>query len=346
MKRGNRIGETRRPRKGAIAVLAAVMLVAMVALMAVAIDIGFMLAVRTEMQAAADAGALAAAGELPRGQQQARNAAVEYVERNARTNSAVKKSDLATTVEFGNWNRGNRSFAEGLEPMNAVRVIADRSNAPRFFGKALREDGFQMRASAVATFRPRDIMLVLDYSGSMNNFNKIGALKEAVAVFVSVLQQSGANDRVGFSVYSTRGSMAKRLTFDLPDLLADVQQRSAGGWTNMGEGMERGREELTDNARAGAKKLMVVMTDGKANRPLDRDPLQYVRDEAAACATAGIPFAAISFSRDSDRNIMREIANTTQGVHYHVAGSVSQQEEELKRVFREIAAKRPLLLVE
>lgn len=114
----------------------------------------------------------------------------------------------------------------------------------------------------------------------------------------------------------------------------------------MGEGMERGRVELTNNARQGTKKLMVVMTDGMANRPLNRAPFQYVRDEAAACARAGIPIVAISFSVNSDRAIMREIANTTTGVHYHVAGSVSQQKKELKRVFREIAAKRPLLLVE
>lgn len=342
MLRSDRIGVPARRRKGAIAVLAAVMLVGVLALMAVAIDIGFMLTVRTEMQAAADAGALAGVGELPRGQQAARRAAADYVKQNART----KDGDLATTVEFGHWNRGSRSFAVGLEPLNAVRVIADRSNAPRFFGKAIRQDNFQMRASAVATYRPRDIMLVLDYSGSMNDLDKIGALKDAVAVFVSALQQSGANDRVGFSVYSTNGSLAQRLTFDLPDLLADVQGRSAGGWTNMGEGMERGSDELIDNARQGAKKLMVVMTDGMANRPEDRDPFQYVRDEAAACARAGIPIAAISFSEDSDRAIMQEMATTTEGVHYHVTGSVSQQEEELKRVFREIAAKRPLVLVE
>ncbi|MBP86733.1 MAG: hypothetical protein CMJ64_08460 [Planctomycetaceae bacterium] len=201
MLRADQVSGITRPRKGAIAVLAAVALVAMLALVAAAIDIGFMLTVRTDMQAAVDAGALAGVGELPRGRQHARKSAIDYVQRNARTNGTVKKSDIATTVEFGHWNRSNRSFAKGQEPLNAVKVVADRSNAPHFFGKVFKHDSFKMGASAVATYQPRDIMLVLDYSGSMNSSNKIGALKDAVAVFISVLQQSRANDRVGFSVY-------------------------------------------------------------------------------------------------------------------------------------------------
>lgn len=336
-----------RRRNGAIAVMAAVALIAMVVLMAMALDIGYMLTVRTDMQAAADAGALAAVGELPNGRRAARLAAKDYVERNAIVNATVKQNDIATTVEFGHWTTATRSFAKNQQPLNAVKVVADRSNAPHFFANALKNKGFEMRASAIATYQPRDIMLVLDYSGSMNDSNKIGALKDAVAVFISVLQRSRANDRVGFSVYSTNGSLAQSLTLNLPSVLRDVRNRSAGGWTNMGEGMERGRTELTNNARPGAKKLMVVMTDGMANRPQNPTvAIRYVRDEAAACTTADVPIVAISFSAASHRQIMSEIANTTQGVHYHIAGSVRQQERELKRVFREIAAKRPLLLVD
>ena len=309
-------------------------------------DIGFMASVRTDMQAAADAGALAGAGELFNGQQAAEIAAKAYVLSNAKTTSSVADADIATIVSVGHWDRGQRTFTKDLTPLNAVEVVADRNNAPLFFGKIFNQSKFNMRASAIATFQPRDIMLVLDYSGSMRTHNKIGALKDAVAAFITVLQQSHSNDRVGFSVYSTRGTMATGLTFDLQDLLDDVQSRPADGWTNMGEGMEGGRTELTNNARLGTKKLMVVMTDGMANRPLDRDPFQYVRVEADAAAAAGIPIVAISFSRDSDQVIMQDVADTTQGVHYHIAGSVSQQEEELKQVFREVAAQRPLVLVD
>lgn len=337
---------SRHRRKGAIAVLAALAMVVMVAMLALALDVGFMSSVRSDMQAAADAGALAGAGELANGQQAAEVAARSYVMANASTRPGVTDDDIATNISVGHWDRGQRSFTKDLQPLNAVQVVADRNNAPMFFGKMFNQHDFDMRASAIATFQPRDIMLVLDYSGSMRDHNKIGALKDAVAAFISVLQQSQSNDRVGFSVYSTEGHLATGLTLDLPSVLRDVRSRNADGWTNMGQGMEKGRVELTNNARLGTKKLMVVMTDGMANRPTNRDPFQYVRDEAALAATAGIPIVAISFSADSDQNIMQYIADTTQGVHYHVAGSVSQQEDELKRVFREVAAQRPLVLVD
>ena len=94
--------------------------------------------------------------------------------------------------------------------------------------------------------------------------------------------------------------------------------------------MERGFGELQQNGRAAAKKMMVLMTDGMANRPLNRDPFQYVRDEAQLCAAAKIPVVAISFGSDADQSIMREVAETTGSVHFHVEGSVASQERQLK----------------
>ncbi|MBI2478389.1 MAG: VWA domain-containing protein [Planctomycetia bacterium] len=274
---------SRLRRRGAIAVLAALAMVVMVAMLALSLDVGFMSSVRTDMQAAADAGALAGAGELANGQQAAQIAARTYVVSNASTRPGVTGNEIVTNVSVGHWDRGQRSFTKDQQPLNAVQVVADRINAPMFFGKVFHRNAFDMRASAIATFQPRDIMLVLDYSGSMQTHNKIGALKDAVAAFISVLQQSQSNDRVGFSVYSTEGHLATGMTFDLPNLLQDVQSRNADGWTNMGQGMEQGRVELTNNARQGTKKLMVVMTDGMANRPTNRDPFQYVRDIKTSC---------------------------------------------------------------
>jgi Mg-chelatase subunit ChlD len=308
---------SRHRRKGAIAVLAAFALVIMIAMLALSMDVGFMSSVRTDMQTAADAGALAGAGELFNGKPAAKAAARKFVMANATTRPGVTDANIKTDITFGHWDHTRHSFASDQQPLNAVKVVADRPDMPMFFGRMFNQNAYDVQASAIAAFQPRDIMLVLDYSGSMRDQNKIGALKDAVAAFVSVLEQTQANDRVGFSVYSTEGQLAKALTFDLSDLLRDVRSRNADGWTNMGEGMEKGRIELTNNARRDAKKLMVVMTDGMANRPLGRDPFQYVRDEADAAASAGIPIVAISFSRDADQAIMQEIAATTQGVHFH-----------------------------
>lgn len=204
--------------KSAIAVLAALAMVAMVGMLALALDVGFMSSVRTDMQAAADAGALAGVGDLMNGQQAAESTARAYVMANAKTRPRVTDADISTVVSVGYWDRGQRSFTKDQTPLNAVKVVAGRANTPMFFGKMFHHQAFGMRAAAVATFQPRDIMLVLDYSGSMRDFNKVGALKDAVTAFVAVLQQSQANDRVGFSVYSTEGQLATGMTFDLARL--------------------------------------------------------------------------------------------------------------------------------
>lgn len=331
-------------RRGAIAVFAAIMLVAMVCFLALSLDVGFIMNVRTELQRSVDAGAFAGTGTLVEGPAATITAARQYVRANMGPRQPLDDEDI--NVELGKWNQNGRFFESGETPFDAVRVTARRNDFPLFFGPATGTNRFEMSASAVATYRPRDIMLVLDYSGSMNTQNKVGALKDAVTLFISTLQEAQGEDRVGFSVYSTEGALAEPLTLDLPRIDRSARSRSAGGWTNMGEGMEFGRQELLANRRARALSLMLVMTDGMANRPLNRDPFQYVRDEANLAAAAEIPIVAISFTEDSDQRIMREIAEITGGVHFHIEGTVSQQERELQEVFRDVARRRPLRLVQ
>src|SRR5688500_5837104 len=54
-------------RRGAIVVMAAVLLIILLAMVAFAVDSGYMLTVRTELQRAADAGAIAGAAALIEG---------------------------------------------------------------------------------------------------------------------------------------------------------------------------------------------------------------------------------------------------------------------------------------
>jgi Mg-chelatase subunit ChlD len=189
-------------------------------------------------------------------------------------------------------------------------------------------------------------MLVLDYSGSMNDQNKITALKDAVSLFLAYLQEAGSQDRVGFAVYSTDALLAQSLTIDLNAVESQVRSRSADGWTNIGNGMELGRQDLLTNGRPRALRMMVLMTDGLANRPLGRDPQRYVRDEARLADASRIPIVTISFGRGADVALMDEVADLTGGVHFHVAGSVGQQEKQLRDVFQQVAARRPPALVD
>jgi len=327
-------------RRGAVIVLAAIGLVALVMMVAFAIDLGYLCTVRTELQCAADAGALAGVAELSDNPGRARQLAKDYVRRNV----AVKDSDI--DIRFGRWNRANGSFIPDAMPRDALEVIVHRPDTPLFFGKIIGRTTQEMSGRAVASFSPRDIVLVLDFSGSMNSHDRIGELKKAVSLFTDILEAVDGDDRVAFARYSTWGEMVIPLTDDLAAVEARVHQDRALGWTNIGHGMELARTEFQQRGRSHASKIMVVMTDGHVNRPKGTDPKTYVLDQGRLAKEEGITVMSISFGQDADKLLMKEVAEITRGLHFNVPDKVSAQEDDLSAVFRKIALHRPFKLVD
>jgi Flp pilus assembly protein TadG len=160
-------------RRGMIAVLSAVLFIVMLAMVAFAVDIGYMGMVKTELQSAADASALAAAGasnQSRSGMVQVAQSFAQYHQLGAR---AVQLN--SEDVQFGTWDVSSRTFTPvssgDLGSAVKVTVRADTSsggNAPLFFGHVLGAESKAMQASAVAMVNPRDIAFVVDLSGSMN----------------------------------------------------------------------------------------------------------------------------------------------------------------------------------
>jgi len=453
-------------RKGAIIVLTALLMVAMLGMLAFSIDTGYMLTLRAEAQRAADAGALAGAGSLASGtiiaEQQARN----FTKLNAVGRRAVP--DASIKVEFGNWSTTSRSFLPALAQPTAVRVTARRENQPLFFAGIFGKKQFGIGAEAVATYGPRDIMVVLDYSASMNDdsefghmprlgrsqiennlleiygdlgspkFGKLGwkpisvsgstqtikqqlgltsvrypyrsgswddyinyvksssqlqgagysnkygymtlvnywlerqprndqtadlwrtseqpitALKDAMQVFLAFLQKGTTEDRTGLSVYTAADGTAtleSGLTRDFARIETISRQRQAGHYdeyTNIGAGMRTARLELERNGRSTALRMMVLMTDGIANRPSNTSVAKaYVLDEARLAARDKFPIVTISLGVAADKQLMQQVADITGGVHFNIPGgrSVAEYEKQLKDVFRQIADDKPLKLV-
>ena len=183
------------------------------------------------------------------------------------------------------------------------------------------------------------------------------AVKESVDVFVDYVATANTEDYIGLSVYNSasgNGTLESPLTDDFELIKHIAHHRQAGhyhSWTNIGGGMQKAREELQDNARAGTFKMIVLMTDGNANwvnGGVDTEAAdQYVRDEAQLCATAGYPIVTISLGANADSFLMDEVAEITGGAHFSIPGgqSVSDYSADLLEVFQTIAATRPLKIV-
>jgi hypothetical protein len=183
----------------------------------------------------------------------------------------------------------------------------------------------------------------------------VAALKDSTEVFLSFLQSQQTDDRLGLAIYNSEDGTAileSPLTDDYNAINTTLQDRQAGHYdqyTNIGAGLHTSRLELQNHARPGAFRMIILMTDGLPNRPTNEATgRQYVLNEAAACASAKIPVVSISLGAGADAELMQEVADTTGGYHFNIPGGQtgSEYEQDLLQIFGQVAASRPLRLVQ
>ncbi|MFO0879462.1 MAG: pilus assembly protein TadG-related protein [Gemmataceae bacterium] len=172
-------------RRGSVLPFLALTLIAMLTMVAMAIDIGVLAVARTHAQNAVDAAAMAAVREL-NGVATNNNfdAVLPAAQRVATGNSIldrpVSSSAVTTEVGYYAYNTTLKRFEANLtgtkpanEAWSAVRVSLNVSQ-PTLFAKIMRLSSMPVSTSATAVHRPRDVGLILDFSGSMRFNSLIG----------------------------------------------------------------------------------------------------------------------------------------------------------------------------
>jgi hypothetical protein len=139
----------------------------MLGMVAFAVDIGYITLTKTELQNAADSAAMASASIMNSSQKEIRDQAKTFANQHFAAGKAVELTD--SDVEFGYWNLATETFTPDPTVGNAVRITARRTDAPHFFGRIFGRQNFDVEAQAIAMVSPRDIVFVVDLSGSMND---------------------------------------------------------------------------------------------------------------------------------------------------------------------------------
>ena len=217
----NRFSELQPPqslRRGVIMVLTAVLLVVMLGFVAFTVDIGLIQLTKTQLQAAADAGALAGAMELSGTldaatvRTNARAAAVSVAQLYRNGDRTSVSLDPINDITFGkiSWNSTTQAYqytwGDTATPYNVIKVSARRNTSggdnrlPLSFAPVLGTQKASISAEAVATFQPRDIMIVLDYSASMNDDSCLGAISKLGQTYIESNLQTMWNE-LGSPVY-------------------------------------------------------------------------------------------------------------------------------------------------
>jgi hypothetical protein len=136
-----------RCRRGAVLVMATVAMTGLMVITAIAVDLSRLFVLRTELQTAADAAALAAAMQLNGDRSRARAFALV----GARTNQALAGTVDVDSVRFGVWDPKNRTLGEPTSPLSAdaAQVIVGRS-ATYLLGRLISDGPVRVTARATA----------------------------------------------------------------------------------------------------------------------------------------------------------------------------------------------------
>lgn len=166
-------------------------MIVLMAMLALSIDTGYMYTMQTQLDRSVDAAALAGASMLIDGTQQARETALEYLIRNPVQLQPTIVSDndmVALSAQFladhahdydilwGEWDPVQNRVNPTDQLPSAISVSMAYPRLPYIFGRVLGHDTFDLKSTAVAMYQPRDIMLVLDFSGSMSDDSKLSAI--------------------------------------------------------------------------------------------------------------------------------------------------------------------------
>jgi pSer/pThr/pTyr-binding forkhead associated (FHA) protein len=183
----------------------------------------------------------------------------------------------------------------------------------------------------------RDIVLVLDNSGSMRQNDPAALARQAVATFVG---QMDPDTHIGMVFFDSDAREVLPLTC-LGDTTPEALNQKLDGLdyrglrTNLAAALERAIYSLKQHGRSEASRSVVFLTDGvtdMGDRAKDRDSARWLRDELAADATdQGIAIFSIALGNQADVLLLHAMAQKTEGDYFR-----AERAEDLAAVMDEM----------
>ncbi len=256
--------------EGQILIMTALSLVVLMGMSALTIDLGMAYAVKAKLNSAVDAASLAAGKAVKIGGSDA--------ERRANASTA------ATRFFGANFPTGIRSTKETSFSVDSItntggtwkiRVSAS-TRAPTFFSSIFNRP-IRVGASAEATVKTLDMMLVLDCSGSLapptSSSTTFPALRQAAIDFLAGFQDGDGGDRIGLVTFASGAVLEDPINktatrgFTRQNLVNHLNAATAEGGTSAPEAMRIAKAEL-DLIPAGLRSTLrsiVFFSDGAPN---------------------------------------------------------------------------------
>ena len=160
-------------------------------------------------------------------------------------------------------------------------------------------------------YRPNNVLLLLDVSGSMKDDDKMDKLKASIRRLVLMLREVDVLTMIAYNSTSWEVLPPTPVT-DNRAILNLVDSLQASGYTNGVKGMETAYESLEKQLIAGGNNQLIIATDGKFNSSKfsEKDAVQMVKDNS----NKGIVLSIIGFGEDKEAaRLMKKLANLGEG---------------------------------
>ena len=367
-------------RRGAIVVLAALMMIVFLASVAFSVDVAYMQLTKMKLRSATDAAARAAGEGLSRVQDTdyARQAAKDIAAANLVAGQPLLLDD--SDIIFGNSSQqqsGAWAFTPNGQPINAVRVNGRRTrtapsgSVPIFFGRVFNVFDFQPVQAATVVRLDRDICIVVDRSSSMKlyltdnaptmstsdsrfcqppnmSLSRWGALSIGIDRFVSALDTTPQSEYVGLVSFASTYT-ACSLSNNASDINCQLSVNSSAVTSAMST-LSTKKWNGATNIAAGITKGIEVLTGPNA-RPYAAKTMVLMSDGAynqgsvphvvaAQAAAEDIIIHTITYG-EADPVEMKAISDATGGNNY-----IAPDAQSLQDAFEEIALTLPVVFTD
>ncbi len=218
----------------------------------------------------------------------------------------------------GNAVAASKTYVDGIDKQSSSRIVFTWPHA--FSGQV------------ASCQQPADVMLDIDRSGSMASDGKnppqpLTAVKDAALSFVGSMK---TGDQTGIISFATNASspIDQVLTTDKATLKDSVQGIAIGTnglqYTNIYETLQQSISELVSNRHQSAnRQAIVLLTDGKPNKPEKKGDPAYAADQALSAAhdaqSRGIDIYTIGLGKDIDEQFLQSLAGLSG--HFYKAPS-------------------------
>lgn len=160
-------------------------------------------------------------------------------------------------------------------------------------------------------YRPNNVLLLLDVSGSMNDDEKMDKLKSSIRRLVLMLREVDVLTMIAYNSTSWEVLPPTPVADNLA-IIALVDSLKPYGYTNGVKGMESAYQSLERQLIVGGNNQLIIATDGKFNSSKfsEKEALQLVKDNS----DKGIVLSIIGFGDDKEAGrLMKKLAGSGGG---------------------------------